>query len=167
MLFYADRTLLSGRCKTELSGYAACQENGIRHGFTERQIQSLCMNKLHNKHGTDTDIGKGISVHSRDGTCRMPRDGTIRMPRDATLRMPRDASTRMPRDGTLRMPRDATISSVEGWYTGYNNLRINPVSNNTIRGSTRFRRRKFTRVNRPSGPVMGEVCPGRSLRKAF
>jgi hypothetical protein len=128
------------------------------------------MNKLHNKPRPGPAGGSGVMMHARDGTCRLPRDGTaglprdgtLAKPRDGTLRMPRDASTRMPRDGTLRMPRDATISSVAGRCTGYVNLRINPACNNMIRGSTRFRRRKFMRVNRPSGPVMGEVCPVRS-----
>ncbi len=101
------------------------------------------MNKLHNKHGTDTDIGKGVTVHSRDGTCRMPRD--------ATTRMPRDWITGLPRDATLM----ADGSIVNGPFKP--EKRLSGIWR--IRGKTYFRRRKIVRVNRPYGPVMGEVCP--------
>ena len=67
------------------------------------------MNRIHNKHGPDFDVGLPATGRPRDGTERKPRDGTEGMPRDGTIRKPRDKTLGMPRDGTLRKPRDKTL----------------------------------------------------------
>lgn len=75
------------------------------------------MNKLHNKHGPDPDIGYEVSRRSRDGTGRMPRDGidskpsdwTIGRSRDGTAMRPPDGTIGRSRDGTAMRPRDGTI----------------------------------------------------------
>jgi len=66
------------------------------------------MNRIHNKHGTDCDVGFLISGRPRDGTEGSPRDGTESRPRDGTGSRPRDGTERRPRDGTESRPRDGT-----------------------------------------------------------
>lgn len=83
------------------------------------------MNKLHNKHGPDPEIGYEVSRRSRDGTGKMPRDGidskpsdwtigrsrdgTAMRPRDGTIGRSRDGTAMRPRDGTAKMPRDGIV----------------------------------------------------------
>ena len=65
------------------------------------------MNRIHNKHGTDCDVGFLISGRPRDGTEGKPRDGTESRPRDGTGSRPRDGTERRPRDET--MPRKGSL----------------------------------------------------------
>lgn len=133
------------------------------------------MNKLHNKHGPDPDIGYEVSRRSRDGTGRMPRDGidgkpsdwtigrsrdgTARRPRDGTAKIPSDGIVRMPRDGIFRMPRDSTIKPMGSIVINHFYLISQLPRDAQIRGKTRSKWRKTIQKNRVFGPVMGEVRP--------
>ena len=64
------------------------------------------MNLIHNKHGTDFDVGSPATRRPRDGIEGMPRDGPERRPCDGPERRPRDGPERRPRDGPERRPRD-------------------------------------------------------------
>ena len=141
------------------------------------------MNDLHNKHGPETGSGCCVSTRSRDGTGGMPRDGTTPYPRDGLycipqavasmlpckrlVSLPRDkiarkihtSAEKMPRDAIRRMPRDAVTAVVAG--SGNAEPVFLPARQAQIRGKTGFRWQKTIGVNRPSGAVMGEVCPAR------
>jgi hypothetical protein len=85
---------------------------------------------------------------ARSAITRMPRDWINGLPRDGTVKLARDCVLNMPRDGTLtigRIFRYALGSASQVYYQ--------------IRGKTRFRWRRFLRLNRYFKPVMGEVHP--------
>ena len=93
------------------------------------------MNRIHNKHGPDCDVGFLISGRSCDGTERKPLDGTEGKPRDDT----------MPRKGSLgiryyyRLTKKPQEVRIHG----------KPPSKWQIKGWSRL----------ASGTGMGEVCP--------
>ena len=102
------------------------------------------MRRYHNKEGPDFDVGYRLSRHPRDGTGRKARDET----------------TGNTREGTFLHPRGETIpvrGSPENRH--YFQLITGPPKDprHSCKPSSRWRR--GARVNRPFGPVKGEVCP--------
>lgn len=112
-----------------------------------------------NKHGPDPDAVCGAPMPARKGNCFVIRNRSGGRSRDGTS----DRS----RDGTERMPHDITILRFERAVIRYLHLQVQPFRLTLIRGKTRFRKRKNEYINRPVGPVMGELCPVESKSAAL
>jgi hypothetical protein len=120
---------------------------------------SAIMIRKYNKHRPDPDVGVGVPLPARKGSCFVIRNRSGGRSRDGTS----DRS----RDGTERMPHDITILRFERAVISYLHLQVQPFRLTLIRGKTRFRKRKNEYVNRPFGPVMGELCPAESKSAAL
>lgn len=120
---------------------------------------SSIMIRKYNKHRPDPDVGVGVPMPARKGSCFVIRNRSGGRSRDGTS----DRS----RDGTEQMPHDLTALRFECAVKSYLHLQVQPFHLTLKRGKTRFRKRKNEYVNRPFGPVMGELCPAESKNAAL